>query len=251
MRPEHHPPPLAQARHQLPRRHRAPLGHHADRRLCRLPGHYGRCLPEDVGHVFNPSLGGHRTSHDAQQRASFRVGAYTDDGRVYGTRHDFHPTTGWNSCRSSPWCECCVASTGRSASREARTSTPPTSPAACSPSPRRSGRSSTPTAPTSAARYAHRRSQDHPRARRAAARAPPETFTRRPGSAAARPSVTACPRAPRRRWPQVVRAGRQVRPALLNLVGRGHPAPALAAIWRSSSVSRSHHASPGSSRFAD
>jgi hypothetical protein len=50
--------------------------------------------PEDVGRVFNPSFGGYRASHDAQQYADFRVAGYIGDGRVYGTRHEFHPTTG-------------------------------------------------------------------------------------------------------------------------------------------------------------
>jgi len=39
---EHHPPPLAQARPRLPRRHRAPVRHHPGRRLRRLPGHRRR-----------------------------------------------------------------------------------------------------------------------------------------------------------------------------------------------------------------
>lgn len=50
--------------------------------------------PEDVGRIFNPSFGGYRASHDAQQYADFRVAAYIGDGRVYGTRHEFHPATG-------------------------------------------------------------------------------------------------------------------------------------------------------------
>ncbi|HEV2634545.1 MAG TPA: hypothetical protein VGX23_05330 [Actinocrinis sp.] len=50
--------------------------------------------PEDVGRIFNPSFGGYRASHDAQQYADFRVAGYIGDGRVYGTRHEFHPTTG-------------------------------------------------------------------------------------------------------------------------------------------------------------
>jgi hypothetical protein len=50
--------------------------------------------PEDVGRIFNPSFGGYHTSHDAQQYADFRVAGYIGDGRVYGTRHEFHPTTG-------------------------------------------------------------------------------------------------------------------------------------------------------------
>lgn len=50
--------------------------------------------PEDVGRIFNPSFGGYHTSHDAQQYADFRVAGYIGDGRVYGTRHEFHPATG-------------------------------------------------------------------------------------------------------------------------------------------------------------
>ncbi|HTJ71351.1 MAG TPA: hypothetical protein VL551_27670 [Actinospica sp.] len=50
--------------------------------------------PEDVGRIFNPSFGGYHASHDAQQYADFRVAGYIGDGRVYGTRHEFHPTTG-------------------------------------------------------------------------------------------------------------------------------------------------------------
>jgi hypothetical protein len=50
--------------------------------------------PEEVGLVFNPSFGGYRASHDAQQYADFRVAGYINDGRVYGTRHEFHPTIG-------------------------------------------------------------------------------------------------------------------------------------------------------------
>lgn len=50
--------------------------------------------PEDIGHVFNPTFGGYRASHDAQQYADFRVAAYISDGRVFGTRHEFNPPTG-------------------------------------------------------------------------------------------------------------------------------------------------------------
>jgi hypothetical protein len=50
--------------------------------------------PEDIGRIFNPSFSSYRSSHDAQQYADFRVAGYINDGRVYGTRHEFHPATG-------------------------------------------------------------------------------------------------------------------------------------------------------------
>ncbi|HTJ68181.1 MAG TPA: hypothetical protein VL551_11680 [Actinospica sp.] len=48
--------------------------------------------PTEVGRIFNPSYTDH--GHDAQQYADLRVAAYITDGRVYGTRHEFHTNYG-------------------------------------------------------------------------------------------------------------------------------------------------------------
>ena len=50
-------------------------------------------LPDDVGHIYNPRHSDY-PGHDAQQYADLRVAAYITDGRVYGTRHEFHTITG-------------------------------------------------------------------------------------------------------------------------------------------------------------
>ncbi len=47
----------------------------------------------DVGRIYNPRHAGH-PAHDAQQYADLRVAAYIGNGRVYGTRHEFHTVTG-------------------------------------------------------------------------------------------------------------------------------------------------------------
>lgn len=49
--------------------------------------------PDDVGRIYNPRHADY-PGHDAQQYADLRVAAYITDGRVYGTRHEFHTITG-------------------------------------------------------------------------------------------------------------------------------------------------------------
>jgi hypothetical protein len=47
----------------------------------------------DVGRIYSPSYSDY-PGHDAQQYADLRVAAYIRDGRVYGTRHEFHTIIG-------------------------------------------------------------------------------------------------------------------------------------------------------------
>lgn len=50
-------------------------------------------MPNDVGRIYNPRYSDY-PGHEAQQYADLRVAAYITDGRVYGTRHEFHTITG-------------------------------------------------------------------------------------------------------------------------------------------------------------
>lgn len=49
--------------------------------------------PDDVGRIYTPRYSDY-PGHDAQQYADLRVAAYVKDGRVYGTRHEFHTVIG-------------------------------------------------------------------------------------------------------------------------------------------------------------
>jgi hypothetical protein len=48
---------------------------------------------DDVGRIYNPRYSDY-PGHDAEQYADLRVAAYITDGRVYGTRHEFHTVLG-------------------------------------------------------------------------------------------------------------------------------------------------------------
>ena len=48
--------------------------------------------PAEVGRILSTSYA--EQGHDARQFADFRVAAYITDGRVYGTRHEFHTNFG-------------------------------------------------------------------------------------------------------------------------------------------------------------
>ena len=49
--------------------------------------------PDDVGRIYTPRYSDY-PGHDAEQYADLRVAAYIADGRVYGTRHEFHSVIG-------------------------------------------------------------------------------------------------------------------------------------------------------------